>query len=181
MKVRLLISCLLVSACLLAASPAAAANIPLPPVWPNVWVNVVDDFGMAPTPSMFPESYVATTNEIGMITDLFVVGDSFTVFVNGNPVLNTPVVPDWTAVCPPGAPMDPSCYTTDPNVAWGWSIFSKGSFDLMAGDIVTIQENTLPSGFTDGTYAITARIPEPCSLVLLGFGLLGLAGLRLRK
>jgi len=178
MKIRVLSFCLLISA----AFPliASAAPIPLPPVWPTTWVNVVDDPNMTPTPSMYPESYVATQNEIGMITDLFVVGDSYTVFVNGIPVLTTPAVPTWTADGCSG-PYDPNCFTTDPNVAWGNPIWSQGTFDLNAGDIVTIQEDNIPSGFTDGTYAITAMTPEPGTLGLLGSGLLGLMGALRRR
>jgi len=178
MKARILISCLFVASCLLAAVPAAA-DIPLPPVWPSTWVNVVDE-GIA-VGNFFNESYVATSNEEGMITDLFVVGDSYSVFVNGVDVLDTPVVPDWTAVCPPGDSHNAACWTDDPNVAWGWDIFSKGTFALAAGDIVTIREDTLPSGFSDGTYAITATTPEPGCIALLSMGVLGLIGMRRRK
>jgi hypothetical protein len=135
---------------------------------------------------MYPESYVATQDETGMITDLYVVGDSYTVFVNGAPVLVTPVVPDWTAYEVP----DPGCsngfppcpYTTDPNVAWANPAeWSTGSFSLKTGDVVTIEEDTLPSGYTDGTYAITATTPEPTSIALFGSGLLGLFGTLRRR
>jgi hypothetical protein len=177
MKRRVLISFLFVSVCLLGAIPAPA-QINLPPVWPNLWVNTVDeDVAIG---GFFAETYVATQNETGMITDLFVVGDSYTVFVNGLAVLTTPVVPDWTTYGCADGKEAPCPYTGNPNVAWGDLVWSQGSFALLAGDIVTIRENTLPSGYSDGTYAITATTPEPCSISLLGFGLLGLAGLRRR-
>jgi len=173
MKARLILG-LFVVACL--AVPAVA-QINLPPVWPPTWVNTVDDFNMC-NGCLFPESYVATANETGMITDLYVVGDSFTVFVNGNPVLTTPTVCDWT--CYGTDPYGPP-FTTDPNVAWNSGLFSKGTFNLVKGDIVTIQENSLPPTFTDGTYAITASTPEPGTLMLLGTGALGLVGVIRRK
>lgn len=184
MKSRILGSCLLVMICLLAAIPATAATpLPLPPVWPSTWVNTVDDPGMTP-PSLFPESYVATANETGMITDLYVVGDSYTVFVNGLAVLTTPVVPSWTTYpgCTDGHTA-PCPFTADPNVAWADPLnrWSKGSFALHLGDIVTIQENSLPPTFTDGTYAITATTPEPGTLVMFGSAILGLAGVFRRK
>lgn len=184
MRMRVLISCLFFSACLLAAVPATAGDIDLGPVWPTSWVHVVDQLGMAPA-SKFDQTYVATANETGMITDLFVVGDSYTVFVNGNPVLTTPVVPDWTTYdggvdgCGGNGQSAPCPYTSDPNVAWGNPVWSQGTFALTVGDVVTIQEDTLPTGYTDGTYAITATTPEPCSIVLFGT-LLGLAALRRR-
>ena len=179
MKARLIVG-LFVVACL--AIPATA-QIPLPPIWPNNWVNVVDDFGMSPTPSMFPESYIATTNEKGIITDLYVVGDSYTVFVNGKSVLTTPVVPDWTTYgfCGGNGKSAPCAYDTDPNVALLNPDYSSGYFYLKKGDIVTIQENTLPTGYTDGTYAITASVPEPGTLLLIGTGALGLLGAVRRK
>jgi len=176
MKARILISCLFVASCLLAAVPAAA-DIPLPPVWPSTWVNVVDEY-LGPAPYMYPETYVATADETGMITDLYVIGDSYSVFVNGVDVLDTAAV-DWTTT--PGCEGGPYvCWTNDPNAAWASYLWSKGTFVLHAGDTVTIEEDHLPTGFDDGTYAITAT-PEPGCIALLSLGLLGFIGMRRRK
>jgi len=170
MKTRVLISCMLISCFMLVAS-AAKADVSLDPIWPSAWDATVDKvIGVGNFDNV---TYVAPVNETGIITDFDVVGDYFSVYVNGVDVLDTPVVPDWSTYCGDAFGAC-SGYTTDPNVALANPMFSSGTFALNAGDEVTIKIVNIPTGFSDSTYAITATTPEPGTLSLLGLGLAGL-------
>ncbi len=164
-----LLCCLFALTCVIGVDQASAQNLT------TTWA-IVDDQGMC-NGCFFPETWTATTDTTVVLTDLFVVGDSYGVYLNGVLAFNTPGVCDWTCYGddPTGFP-----YTTDPNQALNSGLFSSAIFFVSAGTQITLTELSLPTGFTDGTYAIMAT-PEPTSLALLGSGVLGLAGFARRK
>jgi hypothetical protein len=147
------------------SAAASAATILLQPN--GVWD--IQDTVLGPG-SFFPDVYQATSTETVKITDLFVVGDSFGIYVNGVFVHNTPSVPDWTHYG--SNPHDPP-YTIDADAAYASGFFSTGKIQLHAGDILSLTDISLPQSFSDGTVAVEA-IPEPAAWAML---LLGLAGL----
>lgn len=130
--------------------------------------------------SFFNETWTFTGSAELRITDTSVPGDQFAIYDNGILIGNSSVVPDWSTYESSAITAPP--YTQDPAVAWLDPHFSH--FDMILGDqshSITIQMTVLPSGFFDGTYAISAvAVPEASSMttVLLGMGMLALGGLR---
>ncbi len=167
-----------------AGSVPAGAN----PLSPNgLWF--IQDQGTMGAPmnvgDFFSTTYTATANEDVRITDLYTLGDNYNIYDNGNLVATTSAL-DYTATGngPFGYP-----YTTDPNVAWattGPYAFAQAEFDALAGDVISIQEITIPTGFPDGTVAISAisplsDVPEPASLALLGTAIVALGAVVRRR
>jgi hypothetical protein len=144
---------------------ASAATVLLQP--DSVWN--IQDAALGPD-SFFQDDYQAASNEVVKITDLFVVGDSFGIYVNGVFIRNTPSVADWTSYGTD--PHDPP-YTIDADTAFASGLFSATKLHLHAGDILSLTDISLPATFTDGTVAVEA-VPEPAAWAML---LLGLAGL----
>jgi hypothetical protein len=107
------------------------------------------------------------------ITDDFIVGDVFTVWDFGNPIL---VAANWGAMPPFGGP------GPDP---FGWlnAGYAKGSVQLAAGphslDVTGNGAGGVPAGFW--TRIDSAPVPEPSTLALLSVGLGALCFLRRRK
>ncbi|MBX7106611.1 MAG: hypothetical protein K1X57_21220 [Gemmataceae bacterium] len=106
------------------------------------------------------------------VTDLYVVGDEFAVYLDGGFVGTTSDLPDWSFYT--GDPFNGANFESDVNVAWSRPEFSKGTFLLPAGTHdVTFQAIAIASGFADSTIAFRAHeVPAPASL-----GLVGIAGL----
>jgi hypothetical protein len=118
------------------------------------------------------------------VTDLFVIGDGYTIYDNGVAIDTMPVpVPDYSSLGY-SDPYGSGNYTTDASTAYLDGRWATATIDLGAGDhSFTFLETSIPTGFTDGTIAFGVDIPgvpAPPSLLLLGSGLIGLAGARLR-
>lgn len=130
--------------------------------------------------NFYAETWNATIAGTVEVTDLYVVGDAATIFVNGVAVWQTPFVNDWSFYGP-----DPfgaaEHYTTDPESAWHDPAFSSSSYPgIKVGDQITLMAAAMASTFDDSTVALRIYVPEPAAVFLVG-GVLGLALLRRRK
>ncbi|GMV25365.1 MAG: hypothetical protein AMXMBFR58_13960 [Phycisphaerae bacterium] len=143
------------------------AVLPLDGSW-----TVLDEFISVGSLFSGPWSYTSALPVSLDVTDLFVIGDEFSVFVDGGYVGSTPDQPEWSFYTTD--PFDPGFFEGDPNAAWARIEFSKGTFILPAGTHnVDFRSDAIPSGFNDATIAFRASpVPAPASL-----GLVGLAGL----
>ena len=117
----------------------------------------------APDPAW---TFDSSTSTVFQITDGWQKGDRFEVFDFGTSIGVTSLV----------ATVGGS--TTDPELAFLDPTYSSGSFLLGAGShSITIQ--AIASPWSGGAaYFKVAAVPEPATLLLLGAGLMGLAGLR---
>ena len=109
------------------------------------------------------------------VVDAFEKGDVFQIFDFGSPVGQTTAV----AVDASGSISDPAITITDPT-------YSRGFFALFAGNhSITIQPTVSP--FDGGAAYFRADTHCPCtapipgSLILLGSGIMGLAGVGVRR
>ena len=155
----------------LSCAPASAQTI-IPTY--NNWSY--DDQDLTP-PTFFTETWQAAFTGKVLVTDWAVVGDNYNIYDNGNLVASTDVA-DWTISDPTN-----SHYTSDANVAWADPLFAHASFGASAGDIITIESITVPSGYPDATVAISEAVPEASTwaMMVLGFAGLGYAGYRARR
>lgn len=96
------------------------------------------------------------------VTDCFVVGDQFRVYIDGNPVGDTSV------------PATDGSWDGDPDFCFGDPRWSSGTFGPYTGiRQVTFEVLQIAPGFQSGTaYYRTNEIPEPASLLALGLGAL---------
>jgi PEP-CTERM motif len=118
-------------------------------------------------------------------TDLQVVGDRFEIYDTGTLVFTAPLLPDWSAYG--SDPFDSPPYTTNPDVAWATTAFTKGSLLFAPGahsiTFRSIQKPLTAEGhpFADSTVAFRATaVPEPGTLTLVGTALFATLGMRRR-
>ena len=99
------------------------------------------------------------------ITDAFQTGDIFTVLDSGTSILTT------------STPVAGGYCSDDPELCFGVGGVSYGSITLLSGlHTLTIQIDASP--YDGGAAYFRVGVPEPLSLILLGFGLLGLGAIR---
>lgn len=140
-----------------ALSPYRADALPIMPLYPDgIWrisdVHIQNGEVVA--------GFLAGADMIVRITDLYVVGDSYEVYINGVFQVKTPSVPDWTHYVN-SQPYNPfpafgPPWTDDPNKARKSGKFSKGTFEVHEGDLVLITDISIPITFIDGTIAYSA-------------------------
>jgi hypothetical protein len=108
------------------------------------------------------------------ITDAFMKGDTYAVYDNGveKPILETPGVAEF-AMLLPNSDNPGFCYE-DPSFSHGAIVLAQGEHSL------TIKVLYSPFGYGDAYFRIDRIIstPEPLSIMLLGFGFLGLGAIR---
>ena len=111
------------------------------------------------------------------ITDAFLTGDQFEVYVDGILEITTSATPDGLAL---------GASTGDD--AWAELAYSRGCFVLNAGKYeIKIKNIQIPTGYPDGGAYIRALdgvvpcVPEPSSVVALVSGLGGVLGLAWRR
>jgi len=134
--------------------------------------------------SFFPGTLTSWGGDTIDIADYAVIGDNYETYFFGFPEFTT-AVSDWSADGCSG-PFDPTCYSTDPSVTDLDSRYANLDIvNIGSGKFInTIEELNKPTcsvgggECTDATIAvrIDGHTPEPSSLILLGSGLLGLAG-----
>jgi hypothetical protein len=100
------------------------------------------------------------------ISDLYLSGDSFTVFDFGAPVFSSPPTPPG-----PGCGADVLACYGDPGMSWGSFVIGPGAhaFDIFI--------DASPHGGGAAAFMVGAHpgvVPEPGSVVLLATGILGI-------
>jgi hypothetical protein len=147
-----------------AAVSATAATLPVSTNWSTF--NWSSGPGVMAIPSFDLTTGGLTTIQV---TDAYITGDQFEVYVDGLLKLTTNSVREMGG-----------SYAASGDDAWPDARYSKGWFDLGAGDYVIEIKNI--AGYTSGDGYIRAiqgeAVPEPMSLVLGAMGLAAMGGLR---
>lgn len=125
--------------------------------------DIQDQFGVLG--NFYDNTYTTSVGKSVKVTDLYVWGDEYEYFING--------VSQGTIL----APLPPADYQSDPAIAFTSGLFARTSFYLGAGDVLSFKAITLPDGYSDGTIAVAANVPEAATWAMLiaGFGLVGAA------
>ena len=137
-----------------------------------------DQSGMAPTPTYYSDAFTAAAAGIVQVVDTYVIGDNYDIYDNGTLVASTDV-PDWAA---DGYSSPTDVNLSDPDAAIAQGQYAYTSFGVNSGDVITIEETALPTGYTDGTVNINlTATPEPGTVALLSLGLVGVGLVRRRS
>ncbi len=133
--------------------------------------SVKDDLNQVNENFFFTE-WIMNASGTLRVTDLYYSGDAFEVFRNGTSVGLTSSVS-----------VDPTlAFNSDPDAAWLDALFSKGSFSVNANDVITVKNVQYPTGYTDGTVALSlTSVPEPGSVFLVSAGLVALGFVSRRR
>jgi|SRR5579862_4420180 len=116
-------------------------------------------------------TFSLSTPELLNVTDAFLFGDTFNVFVNSSLAFTT------------GGGTHVGATTGDPDVAFNSGAYDRGSLLLGPGTYsVNIFTNATPGGAGGAYIEVAARtVPEPGVLWLVAAGMLGFAALRRSK
>jgi len=159
-------------AALLLSAPANA-QIPIP-----TYPTFTSEDQVVGVGNFFPESWLVTYNQNVIVTDIFVPGDNYWVYDNGA-LVGTTNAADCTADGPGGCTVGGPVYAANGLAGWASPLFAHLDFAAKAGDLITIQVKSIPTGFTDSTVALSS-VPEPATwaMMLIGFAGLGFASYR---
>jgi hypothetical protein len=148
--------------------PTAPGNDPPLPIdggWQEFQFGVVGSYDTE-------GAYTFTGPALLIVTDAFIVGDQFAVYDNGV-LLGDTSVPNDT---------NPNLEVDNPNAAYANPVFSSGSWLLGPGDhSITIESIESPEGAGGAFLQAECATPEPATIVLLGLGAIGAAGIARRR
>lgn len=161
----------------LLTAPASAAVL-IPNVGPEFgnWTRFLfNDVGSPITDALTGDaSWTVTLVTPGFlhVTDAFIIGDQWEIFVDGGSIGVT-------------GPFDTTgAFTDDPNDAFGGAVYSWLSYALAPGTYVIEGTTTASPVGSGGSFirVVSGVVPEPASWAMLiaGFGLVG-SGLRRRR
>jgi hypothetical protein len=160
MKMKGVLGAVVVVIMMVCWSPVQAA-----PVLGAGWAP--DEISAAWSDSQFsPYAITLLDPAIFRITDDFIKGDVYKVWDFGALILTT------------------TFYAGSPDLglaAWLDSGYSHGEITLAAGSHSLVVQGDGVAGIPAGFYTRLDAVPEPMTLLLLGFGLAGLAGLRRKE
>jgi hypothetical protein len=175
MKMKGVLGAVVVVVMMVCWTPVSAENfnpaLPAPaPVLGAGWAS--DQISFASTDSAdSPYVFTLSSPAYFRITDAFLVKDTYWVYEGASIILTTTLF------------SNPSGFGDNPtaDAAWMSSTFTHGEIILAAGPhSLRVQGDGL-GGLPAGFFTRLDAVPEPLTLLLLGFGLAGLAGLRRKE